>query len=158
MHRWLLIFGLILTPAALANPYASPAPAEAAEDPFTWELSTLQLEPGKSGVLELHLHVPPGHTVYRDQLEVQVLDAGGLTAGDPSYPPGRVRQDPANGTETRELYDRDVIVHLPLTAQCTASGLVRLELRTRHQGCHGRLCHPPLELDHSVFVRVAPAD
>ncbi len=158
MRRWLLLFSLFLAPAALANPYAREASAEASEDPFAWELGTLALQPGGSGVLELRLHVPPGHTVYRDQLDLQVLDAGGLVAGDPSFPPGRVREDPANGTERRELYNRDLVLHLPLTAPPTASGLARLRLRTRHQGCHGRLCHPPLEIDHSVFVRVAPVE
>ena len=154
---WLLAL-LALSSPAVANPYAPSPPAALDQaDPFEWTAAAVRVAPGGEALVQLRLVVPPGMVVYRDQLEITVVDAGGLSIGAPDLPPGLVKPDPVDGADLREQYDMDVVVNLPVRAG-PEPGLVRLVLSLRHQGCHGRLCHPPRTVEQGVWVHVAADD
>lgn len=135
-----------------AEPKVPAAPASE-EDPFRWEAEVPTLAAGQEGKIVLRLVVPAGMHVYRDQLEVVVRDAAGFTVGAADFPPGRKMADPATGSDERELYDLDVLVHLPVTAPA-ASGLSKLAVEVRHQGCRPGLCFPPKTATLDLLARV----
>jgi thiol:disulfide interchange protein len=124
------------------------------EDPFSWSAEPITVAAGGEATLVLRLSVPPKHHVYRDQIDVAFPAPAPLVPGSPSYPPGQIGADPGGGETARELYDLDVLVHVPIRAPDTASGLVPLRVTVRHQGCRVGLCYPPKTEDLDVFVRV----
>jgi hypothetical protein len=140
----LMLWGMLAGQAA-SNPYLDPPTlAVPTENPFEWEARKLVVGVSKVANLELVLHVPPGTEVYRDQLEVEVLYVDGVQAGQPDFPPPVQLASAADGQGQRPRYISDVIVYLPVTG-ATAAGDGSVYLRTRHQGCRGRLCFPPVE-------------
>ena len=156
MRSPLWIALIVAAPALALPPYASePAPVLAVpqEDPFTWEIAAPILLQGGEGRLELRLVVPDGHVAYRDQLDVQVVDAGPLRAGATDFPPAMVKDDPVTGRQ-REQYVDDVVVWVPLKAPKTYEGGVTLVVQTRHQGCRPGVCFPATTIDHTVLVPV----
>ncbi len=148
---WIALF--VATPALALPPYAT-APAPVSEpDPFGWEIAPLVLAQGGEGRLELRLVVPDDHVAYRDQIEVHVVDAGPLVAGEADFPPAIVKADPWTG-EPRAQYVDDVVIWVPLKAPKAFAGGVTLTVQTRHQGCRPGLCFPPTTLQHTVLVPV----
>ncbi len=128
--------------------------AEAAANPFRVEVAGVRAVPGKSAKAEVRVVVPEGFHVYRDMLWVKVIDDGGLQMGAASFPPGLMRPDPASPGSERELYDMDVIIHVPLTAPKAAGNHIgRIEVG--YQGCKGGLCYMPATEQHDVVVEVA---
>jgi hypothetical protein len=103
--------------------------------------STL-VAPGALAPLEITLKVPPGFTVYRDMVEVKVTQARGLSLGPPSLPPGLSAPDPAAPGQTRELYDFDAVVQIPLLKPAP-TGTWAVELDVRYQSCAGSVCLMP---------------
>lgn len=130
--------------------------AEAAANPFRVEVTSPDLAPGASGVAEVRVVVPEGFHVYRDMLWVKVLDEGSLKVGEASFPPGLMRPDPASPGSERELYDMDVIIHVPVTAPSEAGSHIA-QVQVGYQGCKGGLCYMPAKEEHDVVVRVAGA-
>mgnify|MGYP003883708185 CR=1 FL=1 len=131
------------------------AQAEAAANPFRVEVTAPKLAPGASGTAEVRVVVPSGFHVYRDMMWVKVLDAGGLEVGEASFPPGLLRPDPASPGNERELYDMDVIVHLPIKAgEEAGSKVARIEVG--YQGCKGGLCYMPATEQHELKVDITP--
>ncbi|TNE85937.1 MAG: hypothetical protein EP330_23665 [Deltaproteobacteria bacterium] len=136
---------LLALSAHALPPYAAPdrPPAEVAvEDPFAWH-TTYDAEHTR---IVATLTIPEGHTVYRDQVEIDVVDGGGAVLGKPDLPKGEVRPDPA-GRAPRELYAADLVVFLPVKR---GDGVVKLSLR--HQGCKGGLCFAPVTQERLVQV------
>lgn len=124
-------------------------------DPFSWvDPVAVEIPAGGSGKISMRLIVPAGTHVYRDQIEVDVVDAGGLTIGATDLPAAMKVPDPGGTGEIRELYDRDVYVEMPISAPKTLSGLVQVHLVARHQGCKPGLCFPPKATDMTALVRV----
>ncbi len=154
----MLLSSLLFAVALALPPYAEGGavalPAES--DPFVWQVEPAILE-GVDGRLSLRLVVPPGHVIYRDMLEIVVLDAGPLSVGAVDLPPAQVKEDPADGLDPRPLYPEDVVVWLPLHAPDGFLGGATLKVETRHQGCRPGLCFPPTTLTHDVLVAVRPA-
>ena len=148
-----ILMSLLLAGPAGANPYSLQATAVVQQDvdPFEWEASVSELRAGSEAVVELRLVVPDGFVVYRDQLEVIVLESDGLIVGEPDLPPALKRKDPADGADLRELYDSDVVVHVPVSAPGRAPGLARLVVQLRHQGCRDP---PLLSAHHAAEGRV----
>ena len=91
------------------------------------------------------VHVPKEHHLYRDMMEVtRVDDAAGdaVVTGEPSFPPGFVKPDPADPSATREQYDMDVIIEVPVKGVAKA-GTYTLKFEVRYQGCKKSLCWMP---------------
>ena len=131
------------------------APATAGEPPpFSASVEALTLQPSGSGVVNITIAVPIGAVIYREQVAVTVLDADGLTVGEPSLPPALTKLDPYLKVE-RELYDLDVIVEVPVTA--AAAGEHELLIEARWQGCKGTICYLPQTETLAAKVTVAEA-
>ena len=91
--------------------------ARAAEpSPYRIEAPDVSVAAGASGNIRVIFAVPPGFHTYRDWVSVTVDDAGGLTFGEPSLPPGVMKDDPAAPGTKRETYESDVLVDLPFSA------------------------------------------
>jgi len=137
----------------LSSSAVLPSTAAAAQNPFRLEVPGARVAPGASDRLEVVVRVPAGHHVYRDMMFVSVVDAGGLVVGEPSFPKGFEKPDPANPAATRELYDLDVYIDVPLQAPA-AAGPHEVRLQVGYQGCKGGLCFMPVVEDISVRVDV----
>ena len=141
-----------LEPSAAAHPYggasaggasALEASAATSQAPFQASAGELTLAPGGQGALTFTISVPPGTLLYRDMIEVRVLDSGDLSAGEPSLPPALKKQDPVLGVE-REVYDLDVLIEIPVKAPAgLADGARELLVEATWQGCRGTLCFMP---------------
>lgn len=126
------------------------------QDPLQWVPGPNVLRGERPGELEIVLDVPPGFHVYRDQLEVQVLDGADLHVGPPDIPPGMVRLVPGQDEVPREQYDTDIVVRIPARAADADPGLRTMQVRVRHQGCFAGHCYRPQERVLSVHVPVRP--
>lgn len=145
----------------------APALAATPKNPFLVRADGVTLGPGQKGAVELTLVVPQEYHVFRDMMAVTVDDAGGLTFGAPSFPPGDFKPDPLNPGSTREQFDRDVIVEVPVTAP-DKPGTYTAAFLFRYQGCKETLCYLPQtdRVEASVVVQAglapkegeAPAD
>lgn len=110
---------------------------------------------GALAPLELTVSVPPGHTVYRSMMEVTVVEARGLSLGEPSLPPGLQGPDPAVPGQTRELYDFDVVVQIPLLKPAPR-GTWAVEVDVRYQACAGSVCLMPRTERVVTVLKVEP--
>ena len=128
------------------------APAHAEAPPFQAVAEPVAIEAGTDGVVNVIVTVPAGTTLYRDMMEVTVLDAGGLTLGEPSLPPGFSKTDPVTGAP-REIYELDVFVEIPVQAAPVGKHEVLVE--ARWQGCRGSLCYMPQTAQLTAEVEVA---
>ena len=82
-----------------------------------------------------------------------VVKAEGLVFEPASFPPGFDKPDPANPTETREQYDLDVLIELPLTGP-QEPGTYPVQLVVAYQGCKKSLCWMPRTEEISISVKV----
>lgn len=124
-------------------------------DPFSWvEPVAVEIPAGGTGTISFRLVVPAGTHIYRDAIEVEVVDAGGLIVGATDLPAAMKIPDPGGTGEIRELYDRDVYVQIPVSAPKTVTGLVQVHLVAHHQGCRPGLCFPPKATEMIALVRI----
>jgi len=148
MNRmWLLLLGLLA--------WSVPAWA-GAKNPFRVEASNTELAAGAAGVIQVTVRVPAEHYLYRDMMAVDVVTAENLTMGEASFPPGHTKPDPADPTATREQYDMDVVIEVPVTAPAKA-GAYPVTFAVRYQGCKKSLCWMPQTEDVEATVRVTGA-
>ena len=133
-------------------------PASAApKNPFRVEITDAHLAPGSAGELTVTVVVPDGFHVYRDMMSVSVTDNQGVKVGEPSFPRGVEKPDPANPGELREQYDLDVLIDIPVTAS-DSPGVFQVSFDVRYQGCKDSLCYMPAtdNVVASVFVEGEP--
>jgi len=124
------------------------------KNPFLVRAEGTTLAPGGKGNVTLTLVVPPAFHVYRDMMEVKVTDQGGLTLGAPSFPPGEQKPDPLNPGSTREQFEADVIVEVPVTAPAK-EGSYTAAFTFRYQGCKDTLCYMPATDAVDAVVQVS---
>ena len=135
----------------------SPAFAEGEGEYPRIEAGTLSLAPGAKGNVEIRIVVPTGWHLYRDMVSVELLDPAGLVVGEPSLPPGLPVPDPANPAHTREQYELDAYVEVPVTAPA-APGRYEAAFEIRYQGCKGGICLMPRTEQVVAPVVVAPKE
>lgn len=126
------------------------------------EVSDAEIPAGGTASVEVAFRIPGGFHVYADRVAVEVLDAAGLGAGTPDLPPGLVRPDLLVPGTTREVYEGDAIVLVPVTASAGSEGARELKLRAEFQACTtqpggGGFCFPPVEELLAARVRIAAA-
>jgi len=143
------------------------------QNPFRVDATNAQLDAHGTGTVSVNVRVPKDHHLYRDMMSVQTQtvrfqaaglkkapvlvaenDANHLTVGDPSFPPGFTKPDPADPSSTREQYDMDVVIDVPVTAAAIA-GTYTLEFAVEYQGCKKSLCWMPQSdvVESTVTVR-----
>lgn len=139
-----LLLALLALPAGASGDLPGlPGAAPAASQVTVAVLGgTTTAAPGASAALELTVVVPPGFHVYQDMLHVQVSDAGGLSLGAPSLPPGLSAPDPAAPGQLREQYDFDAVVLVPVL-RAPAVGEYTATFDVRWQACSGGVCLMP---------------
>ena len=144
---WCLMFTLIgwSVPAWAGN-----------DNPFRVEATDTKLEAGAEGVVQVVVRVPANHYLYKDMMDVSVVSADGLTTGTASFPPGHQKPDPADPSSTREQYDMDVVVEVPVTAS-TKAGAYPVKMEVRYQGCKKSLCWMPQTENVEATVHVGGA-
>ncbi len=127
--------------------------ARAEDIPYRIEVKDLAVQPGAKAALQVVFTVPPGFHTYRDQVEVTVIDAGGLTFSAPDLPPGVMKDDLGQPGQKRETYVEDVWVDVPFVASKTP-GRHTVALHTRYQGCKKSTCYFPYEQELTAVVTV----
>lgn len=91
--------------------------------------------------LLLRWSMPKGYYLYRDQTQLQLKDASGLTLAAPQWPAGVTHEDAYFGHST-VYFDQ---VELPVTLQGDAAKVASITLEARFQGCQeGGQCYPPM--------------
>ncbi len=154
---WLARFAaaaiVVVGPGALPTSSTADGPgvAHATMNPFRVEVEAPRLSPGEAGVARVTIVVPEGHHVYRDMMWIKPVHDGGLSLGKASFPPGLHKPDPANPGTTRELYDMNVIIEVPVVAPAKAKGQ-RATVEVGYQGCKGGLCFMPATEKHDITV------
>ncbi len=142
-------------------------------NPFRVEATNAAIAPSEAGEVAVVIRVPADHHLYRDMMVVhpQVLRfqeasasaaptvvapgaQGHLSIGTPSFPPGFTKPDPADPSATREQYDMDVHVQIPVTA-AARTGTYTLEFEVEYQGCKKSLCWMPQSerVESTITVR-----
>ncbi len=133
------------------------APSVAGKDnPFRVETADAKLESGAKGNVQVIVRVPANHHLYRDMMNVTVVTAEGVETGEASFPPGMEKPDPADPSSTREQYDMDVLIDVPVTAPA-AVGTYPVTLEVRYQGCKKSLCWMPQTETVEASVNVVEA-
>lgn len=135
--------------------------AAAQEDPFRVETTGAVAAPGKRAQVTITVVVPAGFHVYRDMMGVTTVDPAGLKVGEPSFPPGLDRPDPASPGKLRELYEQDVLVDVPVDVPAgVRPGAYALTFDVHYQGCKKNLCYFPArrEVQATVTVPAAKGD
>ena len=145
----------------------------APNNPFRVDSTDAAVSGGEAGTVDVTIRVPSQHHLYRDMMSVKA-DAlwvkggasGGewvplepkapcqLALGEPSFPPGFTKPDPADPSSTREQYDMDVVIRVPFEAASCASGTYRIDFEVEYQGCKKSLCWMPQTDRVESFVRV----
>jgi hypothetical protein len=115
------------------------------QNPFRVEATDVSLKPDEAGALQVILRVPKDHHLYRDMMEVNAVkqaEPTSLSIGEPSFPPGFTKPDPADPSATREQYDMDVVIEVPVN-KGAQPGTYTLSFEVRYQGCKKSLCWMP---------------
>ncbi|MCB9780278.1 MAG: protein-disulfide reductase DsbD N-terminal domain-containing protein [Alphaproteobacteria bacterium] len=161
---------LLLLPVALANEPAAdvaPPPPDPAASPITIPLSPdnpgpfrckvdpfFVVQEGTTGQLSIKLQIDaPEHLLYVDRIGVEAKDAGGLTVGELTLPPGQPHTDPWGG-DPRDVYAQDTEFTVAVTAPKGLGDRVDLSLTVFWQGCSAAMCFMPAEQTFSVPVRI----
>ncbi len=152
--------------------------AAAPNNPFRVEATDAALASGESTSVDVVLRVPKQHHLYRDMMAVlteqishkpskngaewNVVPPSAscqIAVGAPSFPPGFIKPDPADPTSTREQYDMDVIVQVPVTVPACASGTYKVGFVVEYQGCKKSLCWMPQadRIESIVRIESVPA-
>ena len=146
MTRLFLMLAIVLGLGA-------PAEARDTKNPFRVEAELLKVAPGVAGALRITIAVPKNHHLYKDMVEVVVVQSGALKLGEASLPPGLSKPDPADPSATREVYDMDVIIEVPVAAS-KVEGSFPVDLSISYQGCKKSLCWMPQTEEIRAMVRV----
>ena len=142
---------LFLVWACLAGPAFG-----GSKNPFRVETTDAVLKKGEKGQVQVIVRVPEQHHLYRDMMEVsRVSDdaSASVVTDEASFPPGFTKPDPADPSATREQYDMDVIINIPI-AKVDAPGTYSLKFEVRYQGCKKSLCWMPQTETVEAVVKV----
>ena len=115
------------------------------KNPFRVEATDATVEDGKVSNVQVIIRVPEQHHLYRDMMEVsRITDEASapVVTGEASFPPGFTKADPADPSATREQFDMDVVINVPVN-KVETPGTYTLKFEVRYQGCKKSLCWMP---------------
>ena len=94
-----------------------------------------------NNIIQTNLLLAEKIYVYRDKLQIALVDGSGHSLGAVSLPKGKKKNDEFFG-ETEVIYDQ-VNVSIPIISEANASD--RITLSYGYQGCvEDRICYPPI--------------
>jgi len=115
------------------------------KNPFRVEAKDATIKSGEKGQVQVIIRVPEQHHLYRDMMEVSRVDdeaSKPVVTGEASFPPGFTKPDPADPSSTREQFDMDVVVNVPVN-KVDPAGTYTLKFEVSYQGCKKSLCWMP---------------
>ncbi len=127
-----LSLGETLSPAI-----AAVAESDLLEPEKAFRISTRALDQRS---VEVTFQIADGYFMYRDRFRFET--ASGRLLADVEFPKGKVKEDPFFGKT--ETYRREVRIRVPVTAEDSDRGSVKLKVTS--QGCADLgVCYVPLE-------------
>ncbi len=98
-------------------------------------------------------NIADGYYMYRGRFDFE-SDTAGVTLGEPSYPKGKIKDDPGFGKV--ETYRKQVSVEIPLIRDSATSSAIELSLKTKSQGCADiGVCYPPQKKTLTIQLAAA---
>ncbi len=125
-------------------------------DPFTvsWDTQELAVVPGHRFQTSLTVHVPPGHYLYAEELDVEFITLEGIHIDDVRFPPAEEGSGVAGMTGKR-VYGGSVTIviegHIP---EELSLGRRELIARVSFEGCATEGCFHPRSEEMSLAMAV----
>jgi thioredoxin:protein disulfide reductase len=111
-----------------------------------FQLTAIAVDPT---TLEARWIIAPGYYLYRDKIEIELLDAEGVTLAAPDLPPGDFKDDPFFGPQ--QVFHGEATATTRLRRESTAAQTVRVKID--YQGCAEiGVCYPPLSQTVAVVL------
>ncbi|HYQ72839.1 MAG TPA: protein-disulfide reductase DsbD, partial [Gammaproteobacteria bacterium] len=114
------------------------------DDEFLEPDKAFRVDVSEAGPTELLIRwdIADGYYLYRDKLNVRLLDGDGVTAGPVSIPEGETKHDEFFGDV--QVFHHEVEARLPLQRASGAATEVSVQLG--YQGCaEAGICYPPIK-------------
>ena len=131
------VFVLLLALTAAPSFAATVTEPDLLEPEKAFQISTRALDRNN---IEVRFAIADGYYMYRDRFRFET--ASGRLLADVELPKGKVKEDPFFGKS--ETYRREVRIRVPVTAEDSNRGSVKLKVTS--QGCADiGVCYVPLE-------------
>lgn len=147
------------------TPSASGSPETAQKEPpaniVTTSAAEVQIAAGGSAEAEVKVRIADGYHIngnpaskYQIATTLDVAPAGGITAGQPQYPPSLTRKF-SFSPEPIAVYEGETTIKVQLKADAKAAkGAQTLRAKVRVQPCDEQACYPPRNIEASLPVAV----
>jgi thiol:disulfide interchange protein len=122
--------------------------ALAEENPFRLEIVPPQ---GEEQSISFVVVVPEQHHIYREMLDIKVLESNGIDIHKVDFPQGEWMADPAAPESFREIYHETPIIPVTYGGEL---GTHDVRFEVTYQGCREGLCYPPVIEEHSIKLEV----
>ena len=127
--------------------------------PFSVEVPStpVQMEAGATQAVQLILHVPDRHYIYKDKTDVEFVTLGDIHVDKIIFPKPKLHSDPFFHKET-PIFEGEVPVQILISLPADAKlGPRELQANVSLQGCSDKLCYPLEEHLVSWHVTVGAA-
>ncbi|MGR9012133.1 MAG: protein-disulfide reductase DsbD [Gammaproteobacteria bacterium] len=102
--------------------------------------------------LHINWHIAEGYYLYREKIQLQLVNADGVKLGSYDIPRGAPKQDEAFGLV--ETFHNELDFDLPLIRSGTSAQTITLQ--AKYQGCADRgVCYPPMSKNIDLALPVA---
>jgi len=102
--------------------------------------------------LHVNWHIADGYYLYREKVQLELINADGVKLGTYDIPRGTPKQDEAFGQV--ETFHKELSFDLPLIRSSQAAQTVSLQ--AKYQGCADRgVCYPPMSKKIDLSLPVA---
>ncbi|MBI2982573.1 MAG: hypothetical protein HYY44_09860, partial [Deltaproteobacteria bacterium] len=132
--------------------------AQAAEDPFQWDLGPREIEVPSGGQfsVELNLSIPPGHYLYKEKTTVQLLEGEGIQELSRESSPAVQKIDPFFNREM-EIFRDSAFVRATFRPDPSSSpGKKRVQFQVTYQGCKESLCYREMRHEVPIDLTILP--
>ena len=114
--------------------------------------------PGGTATAKITIHVLDEHYIYHADTSVEVVEAAGLTVGDPAFPEPKVKFDK---WEDKDVAIFNKTIDVPVALQVPAgmaAGTYVVKMDVRYRGCNPKMCFFPSSDSLEFSVQVAAGD
>ncbi len=100
-------------------------------------------------------NIADGYYMYRKRFSFESATPG-ITLGEPTYPKGKIKDDPGFGKV--ETYRTKIDVQIPLIRDASVASAIELSLKTKSQGCADiGVCYPPQKKTLALKLAALPS-